>query len=446
MATIILGEHPDGLTVRLVHGDGATLAATLTDATGSETDWPAAPKLEFAGADHTVKATHVATINGSAATWTLTRAQVDTIWTGTLGRYGTPNTYVRAVLPDSDDGSVEYAGKVAWSDGWTAGSNTQAVTFTMPGGPAGPTGPKGDKGDPGDSAAAGVSVDHGSVGATLTITQPGSHELDLSTNLAVTISTTGDVSLRVHGTGTVTVAGETFDIDGVGVILVVTWPRGQDAYMVGAGSSTPPDEGPVDPGPTTGWNVIASDTFTGTSGPITSRALDVNSGTGGWRPGPSYASPAPGSLVNLSLASNRLTSTANHNTITNLSVEIGSSARNGLRAGVNYEFHSQTDTNTPVLWINFGPLKTAILPSGAIAAANGGADGDVTLTGTTTGHPTSGRFEAEVQGTALTLRVNGVTAATGTVSANRNAETFVGLDLLAFGASFVDNFTVEALT
>lgn len=94
----------------------------------------------------------------------------------------------------------------------------------------------------------GASVDHGAVGSTLTITEAGSHELDLSGDLAVTVSIEGDVTLFVHGTGTVTVAGQEFEVDGDEVILIVTSPRGaQSAYMVGA--TTPAPE-PVEDPPT----------------------------------------------------------------------------------------------------------------------------------------------------------------------------------------------------
>lgn len=140
MSSIILGEHPESLTVRLVHGDGAALVATLTDAAGAPTNWPATPTLEFGDQLGAIVGTYVATVAGSAATWTLTRANVDTIYAASLNRYGSPITRARATLPDGDDGSVEYAGVVQWSDGWSAGSQSQSVTFTLPGGATGPAG------------------------------------------------------------------------------------------------------------------------------------------------------------------------------------------------------------------------------------------------------------------------------------------------------------------
>lgn len=128
MAKIVLGALPKPLEVQLVHGDGASLVATLTDEAGAELAWSSAPTLEFSGAARTVVASHTASIAGADATWSLGRAQVDAIWDATKGL--SQSTLVRAVLPDGDNGMVEYAGAVVWSDGWTAGSRTQAVSFT----------------------------------------------------------------------------------------------------------------------------------------------------------------------------------------------------------------------------------------------------------------------------------------------------------------------------
>lgn len=138
MAKIVMGALPEPLEVQLVHGDGAPLVATLVDESGAELDWPSAPTLEFSGAARTVVASHPATIAGPTATWSLSRAQVDAIWDATKAL--SQSTLVRAVLPDGDDGSVEYAGAVVWSDGWTAGKRTQVVSFTLPGGLTGPAG------------------------------------------------------------------------------------------------------------------------------------------------------------------------------------------------------------------------------------------------------------------------------------------------------------------
>lgn len=142
MATIILGQHADALTVRLTEGDGAELAATLVDSTGTEVDWTAAPTLSFAhSVTRDVIAEHTATIAGPVATWELTRADIDDIATGSLPRRaGQLYTYARITTPDTGDtdGHVEYAGKVDWRDGWTAGDRSQRVTFTLPGVPGPP--------------------------------------------------------------------------------------------------------------------------------------------------------------------------------------------------------------------------------------------------------------------------------------------------------------------
>lgn len=152
MPTIILGQHADALTVRLTEGDGAELVCTLTDSTGAEVDWTAAPTLSFAhSVTHDVIAEHDAVIDGSVASWDLSRADVDEIAAGSLPRRaGQLVTHARITTPDDGDadGHVEYAGKVDWRDGWTAGDRSQRVTFTLPGvpGPAGPAGPPGTGG------------------------------------------------------------------------------------------------------------------------------------------------------------------------------------------------------------------------------------------------------------------------------------------------------------
>lgn len=98
-------------------------------------------------------------------------------------------------------------------------------------------------------------TDLGSIGSALTISAPGSYELDLTVNATVTVSTSGDVTLWVHGTGqTLTVAGQTFTIDDDAVILIVTSPREvQSAYLAGGrtGEVDPGDPDPEEPGDTT---------------------------------------------------------------------------------------------------------------------------------------------------------------------------------------------------
>ncbi len=141
MATIILGQHPDALEVRLVRGDKAVMVATLVDATGAPTPWPSTPSLVFAAGrtkEPIIDGAFAATVDGEHATWTLTVAQVEAIaaasgapgqdWLSTLARITTPEG-------GDTDGSVEYVGPVVWSDGWTAGTRTQQVTFTLPGQP-----------------------------------------------------------------------------------------------------------------------------------------------------------------------------------------------------------------------------------------------------------------------------------------------------------------------
>ena len=91
----------------------------------------------------------------------------------------------------------------------------------------------------------GTATDHGSESGTLSV-GAGSHEMDLTGDLAVTVTSDRDVTLFAHGTGeTLTVAGVDFIVDGDAVILVITSPRGeQQAFLAGAGSTEPSDTTP----------------------------------------------------------------------------------------------------------------------------------------------------------------------------------------------------------
>lgn len=93
-----------------------------------------------------------------------------------------------------------------------------------------------------------IAEDHGSVSGTLLIDEPGSHELDLTGALEVTIETDGDVTLFVHGSGESLVIEEAdfeITVDGDAVVMVVTSPRGvQQAYAVGTYTAAVPDTTP----------------------------------------------------------------------------------------------------------------------------------------------------------------------------------------------------------
>ena len=161
MANLILGEHPDRLEVRLVHGDGAVLVATLTDTAGDPVAWADAPSLAFGtlvGNTYTAITTHEAVTAGEHATWSLSVAQVEAIHAGSETRNGSLSTLARITVPDGTDpdGKVTHAGSVKWSNGWQAGDQTQVVTFTLPGGAAGPAGPAGPTGATGAAGPAGA--------------------------------------------------------------------------------------------------------------------------------------------------------------------------------------------------------------------------------------------------------------------------------------------------
>src|SRR5690348_12378067 len=102
MTKILLGSLPEGLEVQLVRGDGAVLAASLVDSDGASIDWPAPPVLEFARktsstGSRTVVSEHVAGISGDVATWTLSEADVEEVWAGTLS-YGVKSEAVARLL------------------------------------------------------------------------------------------------------------------------------------------------------------------------------------------------------------------------------------------------------------------------------------------------------------------------------------------------------------
>lgn len=89
---------------------------------------------------------------------------------------------------------------------------------------------------PGGSYDTGSGVDHGDVSGALSLAG-GTHEMDLAGDVVLTILGGSDVTLVLHGTGqSVTVAGETFEVDGDEVIFVLTTPRGvRIAYLAGSG-------------------------------------------------------------------------------------------------------------------------------------------------------------------------------------------------------------------
>lgn len=196
---LILGTHPDAVTVRLVQGDGATLLATVTDGQ----TWPAAPTLSFSSSDTTLINESDATLleDDTVASWTLTTAQVEEIAAGSEVRFGVRRTRVRISIPDDDDptGRTTHAGTVEWRTEWESGAGrTQAVTITLPGGPAGPAGPagadgamgpagpageagpvgpKGDKGDTGEQGPAGPPGSGGGGSDALIVVSGGTVEL-----------------------------------------------------------------------------------------------------------------------------------------------------------------------------------------------------------------------------------------------------------------------------
>lgn len=371
-------------------------------------------------------------------------------------------------------------------------------------------------------------TDLGSVGSALLIDRAGTYELDLTGNLAVTVTTNGDVSMRVHGTGQVTVAGETFAVDGIAVILVVSWPRGRDAYLIGEGAGTPVDPGDTTPptagtltatggqgqvslsvsgaadetalhatpysfsvnGGTTygawqsgssavitglnagvvtcrhrvrdsagnislgatktatvtappGWSNLIVDTFTGADGNITSHAPDTGS-VGGWRSGPSWQEPSGSTIDSWAIVGNKVAE-ASGGYLPYNSLPIGSATRSGLGVKVDYTLVTQSDTSEPNFTLALGSHLTVKLAKvgGALTADNGGGGGAITLTGTTTGLPTSGNLSVRCTGTALSIRIDGTEVATGALSVSHNNDTFVGLYMASCKQSSFDNFTVE---
>lgn len=468
MAHLILGEHPDGLTVRLVHGDGMTLAATLTDDTGTEIDWPAAPSLEFAGPEQDTIATHAATIDGPVASWSLTRAQVDTIWTASATRFAGPSTYVRALLPDGDNGSVEYAGKVAWSDGWTAGTQLQVKTFTRPipvpgsGGASdsltvvnGGTVTLDDAKAEGSLAGYRVKASTGFTAAAGSVTLPtGAYTFertaagwtyyaatgtalaqaaaDTTSPIAGTLMATGgaqQVDLAVSGASdAVALSATPYSFSTDGGSTWGAWQASPNATMTGlsagqvscrhrvrdaAGNITVGSPVTATVTAPASWTTFFRDTFTAIDG---TTVAGHTTDTGGltWVKGFPWLGP-DASLEHVTIEGNQfhddrvsaVTSTWHY-------VDFPApNAATKMRFTAVYEIdHAGTSINGDLIFrfVNGSGYSITITSAGALTLGDG-------ATGSPSAAPLSGTLVAEVNGTALTVTVNGSTVATGTLAA-----------------------------
>ena len=424
MAHLILGEHPDGLTVRLVHGDGMTLAATLTDSTGAEVDWPAAPSLEFAGPERDVIATHAATIDGPMATWTLTRAQVDTIWDASATRFAGPSTYVRALLPDGGDGSVEYAGKVAWSDGWTAGTQVQVKTFTQPGGPAGAPG----------ASAYEVAVSNGFSGGQAAwleslVGPPGPEGPEGS----LTIVNGGTVTLddaKPEGTlvGYRVKAAATFEAEAGSATLdpgAYTFERTAAGWTYYLATGTALTAAPV-----SGWSTIATDNFTAADG---TQLVGRTTTTGGL----TWDDLSSGTEVTIQSNAARFAGSGYGK---KCRLPLGASYAAGLRITFDYVLSTggSFDVGGTITWT---PHVSGIEFGGGNIGTYGAVP-PTGLAGSLTGQPASGTFSLEYIGTAMSVKINGTQVATATLGGDPLMDAF---DLVWNSATAtIDNLVVEA--
>lgn len=398
MAHLILGEHPDGLTVRLVHGDGMTLAATLTDAAGAEIDWPATPSLEFAGPDHDVITTHVATIDGPTASWQLTRAQVDAIWTGSLTRYGNATTYVRALLPDGDDGSVEYAGRVAWSDGWTAGTQVQVKTFTRP-----------------------VPVSTPGGGSdSLTVVNGGTVTLD-DTKAEGSL-----VGYRVKSSTEFTANAGDATLE-PGAYTFERTDTGWDYYPIAAGTSL------VSAPPAPGWVTIATDAFTAADG---SALVGRATTTGGL----SWVSQSNGADV---LIQNNKAVFATGGYGRSLRLPLSADHTNGLRVTLDYELVGGVGGVSIGAGVSFTPHTSGITLDGGNLYP-GGSVAATALTGTTTGIATTGTMQVEfTPARGIVVRINGTQIATAQLGEDLKGQV-VQINWEA-ATTAIDNLVIEAV-
>lgn len=132
MTALILGEHPELLTVRLVKSDPAVLVVNLLDANGQPIPWPSPPVLEFGYTSdaETPLRSFVATVDDSdtsMATFSLTVDDVEGI---AALRSGNRTVHNRLQLA----GTITNAGTVDWNGGWTGEvGRTQRTTTTVSG-------------------------------------------------------------------------------------------------------------------------------------------------------------------------------------------------------------------------------------------------------------------------------------------------------------------------
>lgn len=378
MATIILGQHADALTVRLTEGDGADLVATLVDSTGAEFDWAAAPTLSFAhSVTRDVIAEHVASIAGPVATWDLSRADVTEIATGSEPRRaGQLVTYARITTPDTGDadGHVEYAGRVDWRDGWTAGERSQRVTFTLPGVP-GPAGPPGSGG--GTDA--------------LTLVDGGTVTLD-DTKAEGTL-----VGYRVKATATFEGEGGTADL-APGAYTFERTDGGWTYYPIAAGTVLGGTVTPVEPGIT--------DTFTMADGNLaghvpdsgTTSAWSAASGMG-YMPTNTPAPPVAGNKIAMSGGTSyggKLPVPHTSSTVAEFDYTV---TPGGPDSNVMFAFGDVDNY-----------IYVSIRQSGDVVAYHYPS---FTEYANVSGQPTTARFSFSYIGNAITMRVNGTTVATG---------------------------------
>jgi hypothetical protein len=195
--------------------------------------------------------------------------------------------------------------------------------------------------------------------------------------------------------------------------------------------------------PLTGWNVLIADTFTG-DGDIDGRTPTTSPDAATWTvDGGDSAATLAGKLVHPMAAANNYSRIA-----------IPADAYDGFAVGLDYDLNQQLDSSLPLLKLGLdgGTVLVQItlawngVDDCTLTATNGGGHGAITLTGTTSGITETGRLTMRMDGTALSVELDGVEIATGTAWGTTADSTSAYINLVSCKASTFDNFEVEALT
>lgn len=278
------------------------------------------------------------------------------------------------------------------------------------------------------------SLNHGVVSGAVALSAAfGVHAMTLSGNVVLAPSGQEGADLTVFvnpNSHTVTLDGAgwfgpapTLD-DGLTVLTFVHSPYGWYVFR---------SAGTGDPVPV--WTTVATDTFTGANGAdLNTRAADT---------GQSWTM----SGGTLEIQSNKLDNLSGHGFAPEGLLALGAAYPDGVRSTVDYIISSVSGVAVGSNYASttYGgdyPFGIRVNADGTLATQAAGVD-SLSLTGTTTGHPTTGTLAVKCVGTAITVYINGIAVATatlpGTLTGTKGWLQLLNADSLA------DNFMVEGL-